>query len=247
MLAPTDISASPSRANRLLELLPNGERLRLEASMQRIPIKPHDMLYPPGEPMVHVYFPLWGVISLMTPLEDGSAVETAVVGNEGMVGVQAFLGGGTIGNAQAMGQIPGEALQMNADHFRAEIDAGGKLRQVLFSYSQALFTQISQGVACNGVHAIQERCARWLLEAHDRAGSDEFVLTQEFLSDMLGVRRPSVTVAARTLQTAGVIQYRRGRITVIDREGLEEASCECYRVIKHEYRRLVTPGEPGPT
>jgi CRP-like cAMP-binding protein len=246
MPAPTDTPSSSERSNRLLELLPNGERLRLESSTQLIPIKPHDMLYPPGEPMEHVYFPLWGVVSLMTPLQDGSAVETAVVGNEGMVGVQAFLGGGTIGNAQAMGQVPGEALRMNADHFRAEVDAGGKLRQVMFNYSQALFTQISQGVACNGVHAIQERCARWLLEAHDRAGSDEFLLTQEFLSDMLGVRRPSVTVAARTLQTAGVIQYRRGRITVIDRERLEEASCECYHVIKDEYRRLVTPGASGP-
>jgi CRP-like cAMP-binding protein len=240
MPAPTDSAAIPARANHLLELLPDGERLRLESSMQRIPIEPHDMLYEPGEPMENVYFPLWGVVSLMTPLEDGSAVETAVVGNEGMVGVQAFLGGGSIGNAQAMGQIPGETLRMNADHFRAELDGGGKLRQVMFSYSQALFTQISQGVACNGVHSIQERCARWLLEAHDRAGSDEFLLTQEFLSDMLGVRRPSVTVAARTLQNAGVIQYRRGRITVLDREGLEEGSCECYRAIKDEYRRLVS-------
>jgi CRP-like cAMP-binding protein len=239
--APADSTATSARSNRLLELLPNGERLRVESSMQRIPIEPHDMLYSPGEHMDNVYFPLWGVISLMTPLEDGSAVETAVVGNEGMVGVHAFLGGGAIGNAQAMGQIPGEALRMNADHFRAELTGDGKLRQVMLGYSQALITQISQGVACNGVHSIQDRCARWLLEAHDRAGTDEFLLTQEFLSDMLGVRRPSVTVAARTLQNAGVIQYRRGRITVVDREGLEEASCECYRAIKAEYRRLVSP------
>jgi CRP-like cAMP-binding protein len=242
MPALTNSTAAPARSNHLLELLPDVERLRMESSMQRIPIKPHDMLYPPGEPMENVYFPLWGVVSLMTPLEDGSAVETAVVGNEGMVGVQAFLGGGVIGNAQAMGQIPGEALRMNADHFRAEVDGEGKLRGVMFNYSQALFTQISQGVACNGVHSIQDRCARWLLEAHDRAGTDEFLLTQEFLSDMLGVRRPSVTVAARTLQKAGVIEYERGRITVTDRRGLEEASCECYRVIKAEYRRLVSPG-----
>jgi CRP-like cAMP-binding protein len=212
----------PERHNRLLELLPNGERHRLEAGMHRIPIKPHDMLHRPGETMRNVYFPLWGVISLMTPLEDGSAVETATIGNEGMVGIHAFFGGGVLGNAQAMGQVPGETLQMNA-------------------YSQALFAQISQGVACNGVHSIQDRCARWLLESHDRAGSDQFMLTQEFLSDMLGVRRPSVTVAARTLQQAGVIEYERGRITVLDRRALEEASCECYRVITAEYRRLVTP------
>jgi CRP-like cAMP-binding protein len=238
---PAPIETEPQPHNRLLQLLPNGERKRLEARTKRIPIKPHDMLHPPGQTMRSVYFPLWGVVSLMTPLQDGSAVETATIGNEGMVGIHAFLGGGVLGNSQAMGQVPGEALQMDADHFRAEVDEGGKLREIMFAYSQALFAQISQGVACNGVHSIQDRCARWLLESHDRAGSDQFMLTQEFLADMLGVRRPSVTVAARTLQSAGVIHYERGRITVLDRPGLEEASCECYQAIKDEYRRLVTP------
>jgi CRP-like cAMP-binding protein len=240
MRAPVDSTPKPDRPNRLLQLLPNGERRRMEASMDRIPIQPHDMLHRAGERMRYVYFPLWGVISLMTPMEDGSAVETAKVGNEGMVSVHSFLGGGVLGNALAMGQVPGETLRMNADHFRAEVDGGGKLQQVMFAYSQALFTQIAQGVACNGVHSIQERCARWLLETHDRAGSDQFLLTQEFLADMLGVRRPSVTVAARTLQNAGVIDYTRGRIKVLDRPGLEEASCECYRVVRKEYERLVT-------
>lgn len=234
-------TTTSERRNRLLTLLPNGERQGLESSMDRIPIRPHDVLQRPGEAMRSVYFPLWGVVSLMTPLEDGSAVETATVGNEGMVGVHALLGGGAIGNAQAIGQVPGETLRMNADSFRARIDGDGKFRQLMFAYTQALFAQISQGVACNGVHTVQERCARWLLETHDRAGSDEFLLTQEFLSDMLGVRRPSVTVAARTLQQAGVISYERGRITVTDRAGLEEASCECYQTIKNEYHRLVTP------
>src|SRR5436190_528378 len=158
-----------------------------------------------------------------------------------MVGIYAFLGGGGIANAQPMGQVPGEALRMDADHFRAEVEADGKLRQVMFAYSQALIAQISQGVACNGSHSIRYRCARCLLEAHDPAGEDRFLLTQEFLADMLGVRRPSVTVAARTLQQAGLIEYERGRITVKDRHALEEASCECYRVITTEYRRLVTP------
>jgi CRP-like cAMP-binding protein len=231
---------SPTRPNRLLALLPDEERQRLEASMRQIPVNAHDMLHSAGEPMTDVYFPLSGVVSLMTPMEDGSAVETATIGYEGMVGIHAFLGGGILGNAQAMGQVSGQALRMNADHFRAEIDSDGKLRQVMLAYTQALFAQISQGVACNGVHSIQERCARWLLETHDRAGSDQFTLTQEFLSDMLGVRRPSVTVAARTLQQAGVIRYERGRINVVDRRGLEDASCECYRMIQQEYRRLVT-------
>jgi CRP-like cAMP-binding protein len=241
MSAPSSTIQPHQRPNHLLELLPNGERRRLEAGMHRMPIKPHDMLHPPGEIMRHVYFPLWGVISLMTPLEDGSAVETATIGNEGMVGIHAILGGGPIGNAQAMGQVPGETLQMEADHFRAEMEGNGKLRQVMLGYAQALFAQISQGVACNGVHSIQERCARWLLETHDRAGTDRFMLTQEFLSDMLGVRRPSVTVAARSLLQAGVIEYERGRITVLDRPALEKASCECYRVIRSEYGRLVGP------
>jgi CRP-like cAMP-binding protein len=231
---------SLTRPNRLLALLPDEERERLEASMRQIPVNTHDMLHRAGEPMTDVYFPLSGVVSLMTPMEDGSAVETATIGYEGMVGIHAFLGGGILGNAQAMGQVAGQALRMNADHFRAEIDSDGKLRQVMLAYTQALFAQISQGVACNGVHSIQERCARWLLETHDRAGSDQFTLTQEFLSDMLGVRRPSVTVAARTLQQAGVIRYERGRINVVDRRALEDASCECYRMIQQEYRRLVT-------
>lgn len=240
MPASSGPSARQEPRNRLLELLPNGERTRLRSSMDRIPIEPHDVIFRPGEPIRNVYFPLRGVVSLMTPLEDGSAVETATVGNEGMVGIHAFLGGGVIGNAQAIGQVPGETLRMNVDHFRAEVEGAGKLEQVLFAYAQALFAQISQGVACNGVHSIQERCARWLLESHDRAGSDQFLLTQEFLADMLAVRRASVTVAARTLQTAGLIGYERGRITVTDRRGLEEAACECYGVIKEEYRRLVT-------
>jgi CRP-like cAMP-binding protein len=137
--------------------------------------------------------------------------------------------------------VPGETLRMDADHFRSEVEGNGKLRQVMLAYAQALFAQISQGVACNGVHTIQERCARWLLETHDRAASDRFMLTQEFLPDMLGVRRPSVTVAARSLLQAGVIEYERGRITVLDRRALEQASCECYRVIKTEYGRLVGP------
>jgi CRP-like cAMP-binding protein len=240
MPGPVRIDRAPNGTNTLLALLPNGERTRVEGSMSRVVIEPHAMLQRPGEDMREVYFPLRGMVSLMTPLEDGSAIETATIGNEGMVGIYAFLGGGGIANAQAMGQVPGEALRMNVDHFRAEVEGGGgKLRQVMFAYSQALFAQISQGVACNGSHSIQYRCARWLLEAHDRAGEDRFLLTQEFLADMLGVRRPSVTVAAKTLQEAGLIEYERGRVTIKDRSGLEEASCECYRVINDEYRRLM--------
>jgi len=232
----------PGRQNRLVALLPNGERERFEASTHRVGIEPHQMFSRPGESMRHVYFPLSGVISLMTPLADGSAVETATVGYEGMVGVHAFLGGGNIGNAQAMGQVPGEALRMDADHFRAEAGRDGKVWGVMFAFSAALFLAVAPSAACNRAHAIQEPCARSMVGTHDRAGGDEFLLTQEFLSDMLGVRRPSVTVAARTLQQAGVIAYSRGRVTVLDRAALEEASCECYQVVRDGYERVMAFG-----
>ena len=138
-----------------------------------------------------------------TPTDEGKWVETATVGNEGMVGVPVLLGGRSTGNGQAIAQVAGEAITIGADRFRAYVDSDGKLRQILFGYAQALFAQISQSVACNGVHPIQERCARWLLESHDRVSTDEFNLTQEFLADMLAVQRPSVSVAAGALQQAG--------------------------------------------
>ncbi|HEX9375183.1 MAG TPA: Crp/Fnr family transcriptional regulator [Actinomycetota bacterium] len=210
------------------------------SAMHRTPIRPHDRLIEPGRAMRDVYFPLSGVISLMTPLVEGAPIETATVGFEGMVGVHAFLGGGGLGNALAIGQVPGEMLVMNVDHFRAEAGGDGKLRGVMLAYTQALFAQISQAVACNGVHEIQQRTAKWLLETHDRAGGlDDFELTQEFLADMLGVTRPSVTVAARTLQSAGLIEYRRGHIKILDRQSLEDSACECYATVRREYVRLM--------
>ena len=235
--------AMPARTgNRLLDLLPNGERENLVSRMHRRPITPHDLLQRVGEPMREVHFPLSGVISLMTPLEDGTAIETATIGREGMVGVHAFLGGGPLGNAQAMSQVPGEMLSINVDTFRGIIngETKSKLRAVMLAYTQALFAQISQSVACNGVHEIQQRAARWLLQTHDRADGEDFELTQEFLADMLGVTRPSVSVAARTLQAAGLITYRRGRVAILDRQGMEAATCECYLVVRREYERLMS-------
>jgi CRP-like cAMP-binding protein len=226
--------------NRLIDMLPNGERVDLVSRVDRIPITPHDMLHAIGRPIRDVYFPISGVISLMTPLQDGTAVETATVGNEGMVGVHAFLGGGASGNGQAMSQVPGEMFSIRADSFRAFIEGDGKMRDIMRAYTQALFAQIGQAVACNGVHPIQQRAAKWLLETHDRVDGDEFQLTQEFLADMLGVTRPSVTVAARTLQNAGLITYRRGKVAVLDRPGLEAASCECYATVRDEYARLMS-------
>jgi CRP-like cAMP-binding protein len=199
------------------------------------------MLQPPGQPMRRVHFPVTGVISLMTPLADGTAIETATVGKEGMVGVHAFLGGGVLNNAQAMSQVPGEMLSLGVDTFRAFVDDDGKMREIMMAYTQALFVQIAQAVACNVAHDIQQRAAKWLLQTHDRVEGDQFQLTQEFLADMLGVTRPSVSVAAGTLQAAGLITYRRGQVTILDRPRLEEASCECYVVVRSEYEKLLSP------
>jgi len=227
--------------NRLLDLLPHDERSDLVSMMDRGPITPHDVLQAAGQPMRKVHFPTSGVVSLMTPLADGRAIETATVGKEGMVGVHAFLGGGVLNNGQAMSQVPGEMLSLGVDSFRAFVDGDGKMRDIMMAYMQALFAQIAQAVACNGVHEIQQRTAKWLLESHDRADGDQFQLTQEFLADMLGVTRPSVSVAAGTLQAAGLIKYHRGQVTILDRSGLEEASCECYAVVRSEYEQLLSP------
>jgi CRP-like cAMP-binding protein len=225
--------------NRLLDMLPIGDRVEFVSMLERRPITPHDVLQGAGQPLRTVYFPITGVISLMTPLEDGGAIETATVGNEGMVGVHAFLGGGILGNGLAMSQVPGQMFSIGADTFRAFVAGSGKMHDIMLAYTQALFAQIGQAVACNGTHEIQQRTAKWLLETHDRADGDEFLLTQEFLADMLGVTRPSVTVAAGALQTAGLITYRRGHVTILDRPRLEESSCECYAAVRREYERLL--------
>jgi CRP-like cAMP-binding protein len=237
---PSPSRAGPPAGNRLLDALPDTDRTRLLARLHQIPLRPHALLHKPGQPIRSVYFPLSGVVSLMTPLSDGRSIETATIGNEGLAGVHALLGGGPLDNGLAMGQVPGDMLAMDADTFRAAVNDNGKLRTLLLAYTQALFAQISQAVACNSVHEIQQRTAKWLLETHDRVPGDSFQLTQEFLADMLGVTRPSVTVAARTLQQAGLIRYTRGQITVLDRYGLEEATCECHRASRNAYERLVT-------
>jgi CRP-like cAMP-binding protein len=231
--------ANNSTGNRILDALPLSEADQFLSLTKRAPLTPHDLLWSPDERIQTVYFPLDGVISLITPTDEGRWVETATIGNEGMLGVPVMLGGRSVGNGQAIVQIAGESLTVSADNFRAAVDSDGKLRQILFGYAQALFAQISQSVACNGVHPVQERCARWLLQSHDRVRGDEILLTQEFLAEMLAVQRPSVTLAARTLQEAGLIRYTRGKIVVLDRAGLEAASCGCYLNAKHEYERLV--------
>ena len=198
------------------------------------------MLYERGATITTVFFPVSAVVSLLTTMQDGMGVEIATIGNEGMVGHPLFLGSESIPARElAQVQVPGDLLSLDASTFEAEITPNGPLREVVQRYVQALFSQISQQVACNGLHSVEERCCRWLLLTHDRVDIDEFPLTQEFLAQMLGVRRASVTLAAGTLQNAGFIEYRRGRLRIIDREGLESASCECYQVIADEFDRLL--------
>jgi CRP-like cAMP-binding protein len=225
--------------NRLLDALSPEEYQRLLGATTVATFRLKDVLLTPGKTIDTVYFPQGAVISLLTTMDDGSSIEIATIGNEGLVGVPVFLG------AQAMGardlyqvQVPGHAVAMDAGAFLA---AAGRdpLRGLVQRYAQALFTQVTQQVACNGLHSVEERCSRWMLLTHDRVGSDDFPLTQEFLAQMLGVRRASVTVAAGALQHAGFIRYYRGRVTVINREGLEDASCECYRIIRGEFDRLL--------
>ena len=236
---PSTTLLGPS-GNRLLDALPSEERQRIGADLTSIPLLPGDEFYAASSRISHVFFPTIGVVSLMRPVEEGTWVETAVVGREGMVGIRAFLGGGTSGNQRAIGQVTGASLRMSADTFRGHVEEGGKLRDVMFAYTQALMAQTAQSVVCNAVHDIYERCAHWMLQVHDRVEGDEFDLTHEFLADMLAVRRSSVTVAAGTLQSAGLIQYRRGHVRITDRAGLEDASCECYQTVIEEFESVLS-------
>jgi CRP-like cAMP-binding protein len=224
--------------NRLLDLLPRADGARLRSHLEAVSLGVKHIVYEPGGPISHVYFPTGAVISLVTYMEDGTAVEVATVGREGVVGLPVFLGTESV-PIRAVGQIPGDALRITAEAFRAEIKRNGPLVPVLNRYTQALFIQVAQTAACNRVHLLEQRCARWLLQTHDRVGADQFLLTQEFLAQMLGVRRPTVSAAAGILQKAGLLTYHRGRMTILDRKGLEATSCECYQVVREELDRLL--------
>lgn len=223
--------------NRLLQALPRREYQRLLPDLEPVSLAAGQSIYEPNQAIPHVYFVQSGVISLVSRMEDRTVVEVATVGNEGMVGLPVFLGSDTI-PLQAFVQIPGAALRMRSGRLREEAGNGNGLTALLQRYTQTLFVQVAQGAACNRVHSIEERCARWLLTTHDRVGADQFPLTQQFLAQMLGVRRAVVNRAARALQQEGLIRYRRGTMTILDRAGLEAAACECYAIIREEYARL---------
>jgi CRP-like cAMP-binding protein len=243
--APTDAEQAQQidgRGNRLLEALPARERERLIGMFEIEEWAMKERLMEAGERIHSVYFPLTAVVSLLTTMDEGEGVEIATVGNEGMVGVPVFLGAEELSTRDLVQtQVPGTVLRTDVASFLREAQDGSAFRGVVQLYVQAYLRQVSQQVACNGLHPVVERCARWILLTHDRVGVDEFPLTQEFLSQMLGVRRATVTVAAGNLQSARFVRFDRGRIRILDRAGLEESACECYAIIRNEFDRLLGP------
>jgi CRP-like cAMP-binding protein len=231
--------ATTETANRLLRALPPAELERLRPMLETVRLEPRQDLYDANRPISHLWFPHFGVASMLNEVPEGRPVEIATVGNEGFVGIPLLLGAESM-PTRCIVQIPGAASRMNAASFREAQGANPGFRSLLLRYTMALLNQVAQSASCNRVHPIEERCARWLLMTHDRVNGDErFPLTQEFLAQMLGVRRAGVSAAQAMLQKAGLIRYTRGAISVLDRAGLEAASCACYRIIRGDHDRLL--------
>jgi CRP-like cAMP-binding protein len=223
--------------NKLLAALSREECARLLPHLELVSLSSEQVLYEVNQPIEYAYFPIDGVCSLLNIMQDGQGIEAATVGNEGMVGVPLLLGSTQI-PMQAISQIPGDALRMRADVFRREVYWGCTLHSLLLRYTQALMNQIFQTAACNRLHPVDKRCCRWLLMTRDRVESDEFPLSPEVLSQMLGVRRSSRAEVVATLGNAGLIRYQGGTMTLRDPQGLESSACECYQVLKQEFDRL---------
>jgi CRP-like cAMP-binding protein len=224
--------------NLLLDSLDPTERGDLLAGAEIRPIEVGHVFLSPGDPITEVVFPRSGTLSVVTEPRIGQRVEAATVGREGVGSVHSALGSRVSGQ-ELVGQVSGEGIAVEVELFSKLSSQPGKLQNLIHGYLEAFFAQASLSAGCNAVHHLNERCARWLLMTHDRVESDTFDLKQEFLAVMLGVQRPSVSISAGTLQEAGLITYRRGSITILDREGLEEATCPCYEMIRSEYSRLV--------
>ncbi|MEH1908262.1 MAG: Crp/Fnr family transcriptional regulator [Nostoc sp.] len=233
-----DKNAVEQPANKLLAALPVSDYERLVPHLKLVSLATHQVIYEAGEPIIHVYFLQDAVVSVVASMEDGSMVEVGIVSKEGMVGIPVILGGNTT-ITKAFVQVSGAGMQIDANVLRTEFNRGGAIQNLLLRYVQAVYSELGQAAACNRLHILEERLARWLLTVSDRLESEDFPLTQEFISQMLGVRRSGVTVAASTLSRAGIIRYQRGHIRILNREDLEATSCECYRVIQGEFARLL--------
>lgn len=224
--------------NHLLATLPVDELKWFDHHLELVPLPLGKVIYESGTKLRHVYFPTTAIISLLFVTEDGASAEIAIVGNEGIIGVAVFMGGDTMPN-MAVVRSAGYAYRLKAQLLQQEFDRSLPLRHLLLRYIQALLTQMAQTAVCNRHHSIEKQLCRWLLLSFDRLCSDELIMTQELISNMLGVRREGITEAARKLQNAGLIGYHRGHITLLDRRGLEDNVCECYSVVRKEYDRLL--------
>ena len=226
------------KLNHLLDALPPSDYERLASHLELIPMTLGDVLYESGDKLRYVYFPTTSIISLLYVMEDGASAEIAVVGNEGILGISLFMGGETT-PSRAIVQSAGYAFRLRAALLKEEFARYGPTMHLLLRYTQALITQMAQTAVCNRHHSVDQQLCRWLLLSLDRLRSNELSMTHELIANMLGVRREGVTEAAGKLQDAGLIRYGRGKITVVDRPGLETRTCECYQVVKTEFDRLL--------
>src|SRR5450432_3438185 len=232
-----DASHNP-RQNHLLAALPHDQWERWRSQLEYIDMPLGHVLYESGDTLSHVYFPTTSIVSLLYVMGNGSSAEIAVVGNEGIVGVSLFMGGGST-PSRGVVQSAGKGYRLAAQLMKDEFNKAGPVLHLLLRYTQALITQMSQTAVCNRHHSLDQQLCRWLLLSLDRLQGNELVMTQELIANMLGVRREGVTEAALKLQQAGLIRYARGHITVLNRTGLERRACECYAVVKNEYDRLL--------
>ena len=232
------VPADTRPKNKLLSCLPRSDFARLRPHLRTVPLAVKQVLHPRNEPIREVFFPNGGVASVTAVMRNGAMVEIATIGDEGLVGINAFFGSALM-SGEAMMQVPDtNAEVMSVQAFRAELDRRGAFYDSVQLYSQGLVILMMQSAACMALHTVHERCCRWLLMTHDRIRRDDFQLSHEFLAMMLGSTRPTVTVVAGVLQKAGLIKYTHGRMTIVDRQGLEGASCECYATVKEHFDRL---------
>ena len=237
--APAVPAVSSPLQNQLLAALPAADYQRILPNLEFVPLPLGMVLYEPGSRLGYVYFLTTGIVSLLYVLEDGASAEIAVTGSEGLVGISLFMGGEST-TSRAIVQSAGDAYRMPAGILKREFEKSGELQHLLLRFTQALITQMTQTAVCNRHHSVEQQLCRWLLLSIDRLPTNELIMTQELIANMLGVRREGVTEAAGMLQQAGLIRYSRGRITVLDRPGLERRVCECYAVVKRETDRLLS-------
>ena len=243
-MRPAITGVPDQKANHLLAALPEAEWQRWLPELESVDMPLGQVLYESGNTLSHVYFPTTSIVSLLYVMENGASAEIAVVGNEGIVGISLFMGGGST-PSRAVVQSAGRGLRLAAQMMKNEFDKNGLVLQLLLRYTQALITQMAQTAVCNRHHSLDEQLCRWLLLSLDRLQGNDLIMTQELIANMLGVRREGVTQAALNLQEAGLIRYARGRISVLDRAGLEKRTCECYAVVKKEYERLLPAKHAG--